>query len=61
MNQDDIIKKQADQIDTLKKAISTLEFRLRRLEQRERSSSALLNNHTNTIRSLTSQLNNRGS
>lgn len=50
--QEEIIKKQADQIDTLKKAISVLESRLRRLEQRERSSTAAINANARDIKNL---------
>lgn len=53
---DDIILKQAEQIDALKKAVAVLDSRLRRLEQRERSAASAINNNTRDIRNLAVQL-----
>ena len=56
--QEEIIKKQVDQIDTLKKAISVLDARLRRLEQRERSAATAINNNARDIRQVAVQVEN---
>ena len=57
---DEIIRKQAEQIETLKKAISVLDSRLRRLEQRERSAAVAINNNARDIRAIAVQVQQRG-
>ncbi len=59
-NHEEIIKKQSEHIDALKKAISVLDSRLRRLEQRERSAATAINNNARDIRNLASQVRPRG-
>jgi type II secretory pathway component PulJ len=56
--QDEIIRKQAEHIETLKKAITVLDSRLRRLEQRERSAASAINNNARDIRQVAVQVEN---
>jgi CDP-glycerol glycerophosphotransferase (TagB/SpsB family) len=55
---EEIIHRQAEQIETLKKAISVLDSRLRRLEQRERSAASAINNNARDIRQVAVQVEN---
>jgi predicted nucleic acid-binding Zn-ribbon protein len=50
--QEEIIRKQADQIEAFKKAISMLESRIRRLEQNERSIKANITTNARDIRNV---------
>lgn len=54
--QEEIIKKQAEHIETLKKACAILEARLHRLEKRERSASSAINNNARDIRQVAVQV-----
>lgn len=54
--QEEIIKKQAEQIETLKKACAMLESRIRRLEQTERTVKTNINNNARDIRNVAVQV-----